>query len=488
MLTEHKFKKGKFITPFNQHFQEVLKENSWFYGRMPEYIWLGLIIDNGKREDQLEKCIKIMNYLHDLVDNKEINFPKISLIFNLPKEKQKDFYEFLKDLDVIELLKPVSLIFSTESDIFLDYIKGYDLPVRKRISTLNDVLHKLMDHQSDLSTDVRFLIIYKFILSGKLHFLNSMSTDFIKSYPLTSHDDPKMRIFRAQIRSTELAISSSVETDNSLKLTFIQKFWERLSLITDCEVFSVELNNEEHESVNLAKFKENVYDILLYYTKLLQETRPLDNKMLVLLGVFTYSYKRLIELVDHNLEQTISGRTITRSIIENYMMTKYLLDEELKHENIWKEYQYYGIGQYKLVYKRFDENKPDITKTHVPFNYIKALVSEFKDEEFIDMDTSYFGKGSARNKFKQVDEEDLWKYYYDYDSSFEHGLWGAIRESSILKCDSPGHHYHGVPDVDNLQKLKSVADDCIMVISRHLRILDKEYPIPKTLKEELPNE
>uniref|UniRef100_UPI004057B053 helix-turn-helix domain-containing protein n=1 Tax=Agathobacter sp. TaxID=2021311 RepID=UPI004057B053 len=34
----------------------------------------------------------------------------------------------------------------------------------------------------------------------------------------------------------------------------------------------------------------------------------------------------------------------------------------------------------------------------------------------------------------------------DYDSSFEHGLWGAIRESSLLKCNNPAHKYHCLPE------------------------------------------
>ena len=58
--------------------------------------------------------------------------------------------------------------------------------------------------------------------------------------------------------------------------------------------------------------------------------------------------------------------------------------------------------------------------------YIAALVNEFKGEEFIDMDTKYFDKQNIRLKAESVDEKNLFGLYYDYDSSFEHGLWGAI--------------------------------------------------------------
>lgn len=50
--------------------------------------------------------------------------------------------------------------------------------------------------------------------------------------------------------------------------------------------------------------------------------------------------------------------------------------------------------------------------------YIEALVNEFKQEEFIDMDTNYFDKQGIREKAISVNERDLYGLYYDYDSVF----------------------------------------------------------------------
>lgn len=484
-LSEHKFKKGKLITPFNQIFDELIKEQSWYYGRMPEYIWLGLIVSNGKRVNQIEKCIKILDFLHEIDEKKEIDLPKISLVFNLSDEKQQKFYRYMSELGVMESLKPLSVVFSEYSNEFMRAIKGYSITIPERVKMLNEVIKELYGQHSNLTTDVRFLILYKFILTGKFMVIdNSVFPEAISQYATTSHEDSKMQLYRPIIRSTEQAISTGFSEENTTNIEFLKNFWNKLSLVTDCEIFNVNIETNEKESIDLIKYKHYVYDILSYYTKLFTETRPLDNKMLVLLGIVTYSYKRLIELVDHKLEETISGRTIIRSITENYMMTKYLLQEESNHANIWGEFQDYGIGKYKLIYSRFDDEKPNIENSHVSFNYIKLLVSEFKDEEFIDIDTRYFGSGNIRNKFKMVDEEDLWKYYYDYDSNYEHGLWGAIRESSLLKCLAPGHQYHGVPDIDNHQKLPSVAHDCVMIMNKHLKLLEEQYGLPEIFKEE----
>lgn len=173
--------------------------------------------------------------------------------------------------------------------------------------------------------------------------------------------------------------------------------------------------------------------------------------MLVLFGIATYSYKRLLEVVEHKLFNSISGRSAVRVLIENYIMMKYLVNIEDQHENIWSEYQFYGIGQYKLIITRFreQENKKDLKNSHVDYKYIELLVNEFVIEETIDMDTRYFDKQNIRSKAEAVGEKELYGLYYDYDSAYEHGLWGAIRESALLKCDNPAHHYHCVPDIDN---------------------------------------
>lgn len=94
------------------------------------------------------------------------------------------------------------------------------------------------------------------------------------------------------------------------------------------------------------------------------------------------------------------------------------------------------------------------------------------------MDTTYFGKQNIKSKASAVGEKALYDFYYDYDTAFEHGLWGAIRESSLLKCDCPSHKYHCVPDIENVQKLKSVWNDCVEVMNRTLMVLKETYGFP----------
>ena len=99
----------------------------------------------------------------------------------------------------------------------------------------------------------------------------------------------------------------------------------------------------------------------------------------------------------------------------------------------------------------------------------------------LDMDTRYFGNKSIRDKAIEVDEKDLYDYYYDYDSAFEHGLWGAIRESSMLKCNNASHMYHCIADIQDQQKLPSVWYDCKMIYRKITDVLVSVYGLPEYL-------
>lgn len=165
-------------------------------------------------------------------------------------------------------------------------------------------------------------------------------------------------------------------------------------------------------------------------------------------------------------------------------MMKYLVANEPTHKNIWRDYQLYGMGLYKLVLSRHRESEITV-ESHFDEVYIEALVNEFKDEEYIDMDTKYFDKQNIRLKADSVEEKELYGLYYDYDSSFEHGLWGAIRESSMLKCNNPAHKYHCVPDVEDQNRLKTVLPDCVMVMNKTIAFLNEIYGIPKALLNEV---
>ena len=100
-------------------------------------------------------------------------------------------------------------------------------------------------------------------------------------------------------------------------------------------------------------------------------------------------------------------------------------------------------------------------------------------EEFIDIDLKYFDQSGIREKSIEANEKETYDILYDYDSSFVHGLWGSIRESSMLLCDNVNHKYHTVPDVYNKQKLPSILRDTEKSILKIMHTINDVYSLPE---------
>ena len=122
--------------------------------------------------------------------------------------------------------------------------------------------------------------------------------------------------------------------------------------MTDCSIFAIRFSEEKR---NITAYMEKLHEVFVYLSELFLTAAPLNEKMSVLLGIATYSYKRLKEIYEHQLFNSISGRSCVRVLIEDYIMMKYLVKNESFHENIWRDYQLYGMGLYKLVYRSFSQ-------------------------------------------------------------------------------------------------------------------------------------
>ena len=469
-LSEHRFHKGKFISPWND-MGFTMTQTPWFQRRLPEYLWIGLILDKYGRSDGLQICGRIIQQIKNL----NLQTLCFSELLELKQEDQVEVWATIADIAGVETLSPITAIVCySEHPLFASRFSCIGESPEERIKKVGEILKKGADHQSYFSTDIRFVALYFMMVSGKIKFFDGMKSEIeqILKYPYLSHDEDEMKMIRPAIRSSEMMSEPKTEEHNK----FIRSFWESVSIMTDCELYILHF---EPEAEDADAYEEKIKDIMGYYSDMFKSAYPLDNKMLVLLGIATYSYKRLLELINCNLYNEISGRSIVRVMVENYIMMKYLLKHETDHDDIWTEYQYYGIGQYKLIAKRADDATFDTESSHVPYKYLDVLVSEFRDDKYVDMDTKYFDKHNIREKAIDVGEKDLFGLFYDYDSAFEHGLWGAVRESSLFKCDAAEHQFHCVPDITNEKKLKSVWKDAKTTMNKILRVLKEVYGLPE---------
>lgn len=94
-LKDHKLKKGKFISPWND-LGINMTENPWFQNRLPEYIWLALIFDKFERTEALKICWDIMLSFQE----KNVNSLCMSELLKYENEQQRDICGDPKKLDL----------------------------------------------------------------------------------------------------------------------------------------------------------------------------------------------------------------------------------------------------------------------------------------------------------------------------------------------------------------------------------------------------
>ncbi|MCQ2529081.1 MAG: DUF5677 domain-containing protein [Saccharofermentans sp.] len=449
---------------------EELEENkTWIYGRLPEYLWIALIFDAYGRKDSFRRLSSIIHEIRNKTSIKHIRFSD----FLLAKEEERQIvYASIKNNVDFEIVSPLTAVITCDIDSLFAREFSSKLSIEDRVNRIKSCLEKFRDHQSFMATDVRYIVLVYDLLGGKI-VLDKSTSEFLYKYQLLDHSNEEMRMIRPLVRSTEITVLSLDDANEK----YLNLFWDVISKLTECDLY-IMFNDEE--KANTEEYYFAVQQIFIYLQQLYMTCSPLDKKMKVLLGIATYSYKRLEELEKHKLYNSISGRTITRCLIENYIMMKYLALCENEQPTIWDDYETYGIGQYKLVLARYREAS-NTRDTHINVNMIDAIVNEYKNEEFQDMDTNYFNKDRIREKAIKVNERDLFGLYYDYDSAFEPGLWGAIRETSFLKCDNPAHQYHCVPNINEDITLKSVYYDCVYIMNKTISFLDDLYGVPKGL-------
>jgi hypothetical protein len=473
-LSDHKLysRQGRLVTPFNDSFGNQLVLNSWAKRRMPQYLWLGLILMEYGREEGFEKAVAILKNIAMQVTT--LSEPRLSHIFGLSHDEQVSVFQIILDQVEPFVLSPLTILYRAKDyPEFNEAFNNSEIHFEKRLKQLINTIEIYSPHQSNEATDLRFLILVFHMFSGKIHISKDdpITLESLSNYPHTSHDDEKMKMYRPTIRSIEGLLGESENSD------FISEFWEGIGMITRCKPIRM-MHNEN--TFNYQPFIEKYRKILEYVVNSYKAKSLLDDKFDVITGSITYALKVFCEVDSNNLGNGILGRSAVRMLIEILIILKYLLKRENDHPEIWVEYKLYGIGKYKMVLLKARENDLE-ESAHFSPPLVDMLVNEITWEEFIDVDLKYFDKQGIREKSIEVGEKYLYDLFYDYDSSFSHGLWGAIREASMLKCNNASHQYHIVPDIFAVQNLPDVKADCFNIMMRLLDLLKQNYAIPETL-------
>ncbi len=470
-FSEHSFKKGVFYAPFNSSFGDKLSLSPWALEALPEYIWISLILEGYGRARGLGIIEAIIKDLSKI--SKELCISKLSNIFSLELSKQQKYYEVISRWINPSILSPLTLIFRMENHtLFNNFFLDIDVTIDHKVEILERVIKKNLFHQTNEATDVRFVILLFEIYGDRLYVANGLGVkEALIEYPKIDHSNPKMQFYRPMIRSAEIGSRAIFNQKNN----FCEIFWKNVAMLTQCNSLIIDYGEQGGTSMNFFGDSVNVIEYLIANNK---EKLIMDEKFSVCLGIATYALKIYKEVLDGKLSDGILGRFALRTITEVYVTLKYMLLKETEQENVWKSFKEYGVGKYKYVVLKARELDQDMSQHHFALPVLDAILNEDKNEEFTDMDTRLFDNQNVRKKFEVIGENNLYDLYYEYDTNFIHGLWGAIRESSMVSCDNPGHKYHPIPDITFEQKLKNIESDSEMILKKLFKLISSNYEFP----------
>jgi hypothetical protein len=471
-LSDHVIRKGKLLSPMNASLGDSLHLSSWAKERMPEYLWLGLILLKYGRRDGLERAGKILFEIAGVTD--KLLKPSFSSLLNLPSSTQRSIYLIIQNYVDKDTLTPLTVIY--RSSLYPDFNEFFSLStysVERRVNTLAEAVELFLPNQSNETTDLKFLILSFLGFSDRLKIFSGLTEtiEALENYAYTEHDDEKMSSYRPIIRSTE-GVTGVIEADSG----FSTHFWVSFGKLTPCKPMKIEFEKSTKNSNELITDCRKILEYVLYTNK---DKSLVDDKFDVILGSVNYAVKVFDEVVSKDLSNGILGRHGIRTIIEIYIILKYLLKIEDEHPKIWEEYKLYGIGKYKLILLKAREDNNFDRKSHFVPPVAEFLINEIRFEEFVDSDFRYFDNKNIREKSIDVNEKELYDLFYDYDSSFTHGLWGAIRESSMLQCNNPSHKYHLLPDIEGQQNLPDMKFDGERIIKLIFSLLSSLYDFPE---------
>jgi len=468
-LSEHIIKKGQVLSPMLASLGDILQSSSWGSERLPEYIWMALIHNYYGREQGNRKIKNIL--FHIIANYSHISSPTFSDIFIINKPFTEKLTKYIASTIDPNVLAPMTaLIKQEECPVFYKYFFNPKYSLEDRLDLLTEILKNYSDSHSENATDIRFFPVAFQAKKGILAISrdDQIVIDTFNNYYSIPHSSELMRTYRPTFRSMEIMVEINDKT-------FISLFWRRIAGMSECKLMSIKFpENEESYTTFISDTKEAISYLNAKYIV----DSAVDKKYSVIVGMTTFAFKTLIETVEHDLSKSVLGRFSVRTIIECYIMLKYLCANETAVADIWGKYQAYGIGKYKLVLLKARE-KTIPESSHVSVGLLDVLVNEEILEEYTEIDLRYFDQKGIREKAIDVGEKDLYDIYYDYDSSYAHGLWGAVRESSMLHCSNPAHKYHSVPDGNYNQTLINVLPDCVTVFLKILMLINDIYPLPE---------
>ena len=137
-LSKHEKQGDTFYTPFTSPsgLGAKLSLSSWAKCWLPEFLWIGLIINKQGRKKGLENIYHIIEELKD----EDMVIPQLSKIFGLSAGQQRKYWSIVTRYVEKNILLPLTVVITPDiNETFYDFFFDFSMNVDENISELLDI-------------------------------------------------------------------------------------------------------------------------------------------------------------------------------------------------------------------------------------------------------------------------------------------------------------------------------------------------------------
>lgn len=469
-LEQHHRVKKRLVPPLNRLPAEM-KFSRWVDERLPEMLWACLVHAILPRGEALAVFRQVALIAREFVDapasvhellpthsNLATRHPQlIPQIVQLIVQKPLG-YAALRPLIALESLPGRE-----------DWQKATGLePDPGELNVLAEAIPDFLDHQSEQSTDVRWLLMLFSWLTKKVVLPTTMEERIKEVWDFPNRGD--LRKVRPFIRSGEQMLWIPPGDTDPL-FPWSAQFWTECHERTHCIIVGPEpMNKSEPPSSEIGPVVVEALNGLSKHWINTSKTTAVDTVHEGMFAFVLYALTCLLEMLGRNRSR-VAGRLLLRTITECRITLAFL-----RHKNdpaLWAKFRRYGVGQAKLILLKLKEaERPPHS---ISIETLERLANEDVWQEFVDIDLGSWAGVDLRKMAEESGTKDVYDAHYGWNSGFAHGHWAALRDVTLTTCLNPLHRVHRVPTGTD-RDLGDVVPDAIEIVEAMIDDLLRAYP------------
>lgn len=339
---------------------------------------------------------------------------------------------------------------------------GVDLSAWSRLA---DTVARVLDHQSQESTDARWARVLFRVATGQMVLQTKEQFLWLAEYPR----EGDQRAVRPFIRAAEIV--EYPEHDYTARDHWAQSFWRQCLDRTECRDF-LKLDVRLPQPGTDRNRVSAALNHLAETARATATTSAADARHGAAFGLTAYALNILAELLGIGVSQSILGRLGLRAILEAFVTLSYLRSKD--DASLWESYRAYGQGQAKLAMLKMGQFLD--APRFVTADLLEQLASEDRGPEFLSINLGHWASADLRRLSDSAGVKEVYDRIYPWTSAFVHGNWASVRASAMAVCGNPLHRLHAVVQPAGAA-LDDVLEDACDLVDAMLSIVEDLYGV-----------